>query len=97
MQWRKYEKRSKASARSRDRENDRKDRARDCTDMRFRFIENRRVDYPVRVMCAVLDVSPAGYYASTPTNFGAQQSIAIASSDGERRLHADLFKIPWPA
>ena len=31
--------------------------------MRFRFIEDRRVDYPVRVMCAVLGVSPAGYYA----------------------------------
>jgi len=31
--------------------------------MRFRFIEDRRVDYPVRVMCDVLDVSRAGYYA----------------------------------
>ena len=31
--------------------------------MRFRFIEDRRVDYPVTVMCRVLDVSPAGYYA----------------------------------
>jgi putative transposase len=31
--------------------------------MRFRFIEDRRVDYPVRVMCDVLEVSSAGYYA----------------------------------
>ena len=31
--------------------------------MRFRFIEDRRTDYPVKVMCGVLDVSPAGYYA----------------------------------
>jgi hypothetical protein len=31
--------------------------------MRFRFIEDHRADYPVRVMCGVLDVSPAGYYA----------------------------------
>ena len=31
--------------------------------MRFRFIEDRRVDYPVRVLCDVLGVSPAGYYA----------------------------------
>ena len=31
--------------------------------MRFRFIEVRRVGYPVRVMCNVLDVSRAGYYA----------------------------------
>jgi len=31
--------------------------------MRFRFIEDRRDDYPVRQMCAILGVSPAGYYA----------------------------------
>ena len=36
--------------------------------MRFRFIEDRRADYPVRIMCDVLGVSPAGYYclAGTP-------------------------------
>ena len=27
--------------------------------MRFRFIEDRRADYPVTLMCAVLGVSPA--------------------------------------
>jgi putative transposase len=31
--------------------------------MRFRFIEDRRADYPVSIMCDVLGVSPAGYYA----------------------------------
>lgn len=31
--------------------------------MRFRFIEDRRDDYPVCQMCAILGVSPAGYYA----------------------------------
>jgi len=31
--------------------------------MRFRFIEDRRVDYPVMILCDVLGVSPAGYYA----------------------------------
>jgi transposase InsO family protein len=31
--------------------------------MRFRFIEDRRADYPERVLCDVLGVSPAGYYA----------------------------------
>ena len=31
--------------------------------MRFRFIEDRRADYPVSLMCEVLGVSPAGYYA----------------------------------
>jgi hypothetical protein len=31
--------------------------------MRFRFIEDRRADYPVTILCDVLGVSPAGYYA----------------------------------
>jgi hypothetical protein len=31
--------------------------------MRFRFIEDRRADYPVRILYNVLGVSPAGYYA----------------------------------
>jgi putative transposase len=34
--------------------------------MRFRFIEDRRADYPVTIMCDVLGVSPAGYYACAP-------------------------------
>lgn len=32
------------------------------SEMRFRFIEDRRADYPVTI-CDVLGVSPAGYYA----------------------------------
>lgn len=31
--------------------------------MSFRFIEDHRGDYPVRLICTVLEVSPAGYYA----------------------------------
>jgi putative transposase len=31
--------------------------------MSFRFIEDHRDSYPVRLMCDVLEVSPAGYYA----------------------------------
>src|SRR4030095_11538680 len=33
------------------------------SEMRFRFIEDRRADYPVTILCDVLAVSPAGYYA----------------------------------
>jgi putative transposase len=31
--------------------------------MGFRFIEDSRADYPVRILCGVLEVSLAGYYA----------------------------------
>jgi len=31
--------------------------------MRFQFTENHRGEFPVTRMCAVLDVSPSGYYA----------------------------------
>ena len=31
--------------------------------MRFRFIEDRRADYPVTILCDVLGVSPARYCA----------------------------------
>lgn len=31
--------------------------------MSFRFVEDHRDAWPVRLLCAVLEVSPAGYYA----------------------------------
>jgi putative transposase len=54
--------------------------------MRFRFIEDRCADYPVRVMCRVLEVSPAGYYAwrSRP-----ESSRSIAN----RELLADIKRV----
>jgi putative transposase len=71
--------------------------------MRFRFIEDRRVDYPVRVMCRVLEVSPAGYYAwrSRPesarsiANRELLADIKRAHRDshgryGSPRIHAEL-------
>jgi putative transposase len=36
--------------------------------MRFRFIEDRRADYPVTILCDVLGVSPAGYYPARSHN-----------------------------
>lgn len=71
--------------------------------MRFRFIEDRRADYPVRIMCGVLGVSPAGYYAwrSRPeserssTNRGLVDEIKQVHRDtsgryGSPRIHAEL-------
>ena len=57
--------------------------------MRFRFIEDRRAHYPVRVMCRVLEVSPAGYYAwrSRP-----ESSRSIANREllaNIKRVHRD--------
>jgi transposase InsO family protein len=57
--------------------------------MRFRFIEDRREEYPVRIMCAALDVSPAGYYAwrSRPES---ERSAANRQLLGEiKRIHRD--------
>ncbi len=31
--------------------------------MRFAFIDAEKVNYPVRLMCRVLEVSRSGYYA----------------------------------
>jgi putative transposase len=71
--------------------------------MRFRFIEDHRADYPVRIMCGVLEVSPAGYYAwrSRPesqrvaANRNLLDDIARVHRDtrgryGSPRIHAEL-------
>ena len=57
--------------------------------MRFRFIEDRRADYPVTILCEVLGVSPAGYYA-----WRSRPESRRAAADRElvediRRVHRD--------
>src|SRR5260370_15720369 len=59
------------------------------SEMRFRFIEDRRADYPVRILCEVLGVSPAGYYAwrSRPES---QRSVANRElADDIKRVHRE--------
>jgi len=57
--------------------------------MRFRFIEDCRAEYPVTVMCRVLEVSPAGYYAWR-TRPESRRSIANrALLDDIRRVLRD--------
>lgn len=71
--------------------------------MSFRFIEDHRDTYPVRLMCAVLEVSPAGYYAwrerpvsertkSNATLLAAIRQVHHDSSGryGSPRVHAAL-------
>jgi putative transposase len=57
--------------------------------MRFRFIEDRRVDYPVRVMCDVLEVSSAGYYAwrSRPESRRSAENRELL--EDIRQVHCD--------
>jgi putative transposase len=57
--------------------------------MRFRFIENHREVFHVRVMCSVLEVSASGYYAwrarPESTRFPADRVLL----ESIRRVHAE--------
>ena len=57
--------------------------------MSFRFIEDHRNAWPVRLMCAVLEVSPAGYYAwrERPVSERAKSNTALLETI--RQVHHD--------
>ena len=57
--------------------------------MRFRFIEDHRKTFLVRVMCSVLEVSTSGYYAwrHRPESIRSQASRALLGDI--RRVHAE--------
>ena len=57
--------------------------------MRFRFIEDRRVDYPVRILCDVLEVSPAGYYAWRSRPESRRSAANRELVDEIKRVHRD--------
>jgi len=57
--------------------------------MRFRFIEDRRADYPVALMCDVLGVSPAGYYAWRSRPESRRSAANRALVDDIKRVHRD--------
>ena len=57
--------------------------------MRFRFIEDRRADYPVTIMCSVLDVSRAGYYAWRGRPESRRSTENLALLDDIKRVHHD--------
>jgi len=71
-------------------------------DMRFRFIEDRRADYPVSLMCDVLGVSPAGYYAwrarpesrRSAANLRSSHDIETGPPRGLRTLWAARASMP---
>jgi putative transposase len=57
--------------------------------MRFRFIEDRRDEYPVTIMCRVLDVSPAGYYAWRARSESRRSVANRTLLDDIKRVHRD--------
>ena len=57
--------------------------------MRFRFIEDRRADYPVSILCDVLGVSPAGYYAWRSRPESRRSAANRDLVDDIKRVHRD--------
>jgi putative transposase len=57
--------------------------------MRFRFIEDRRADYPVTIMCDMLGVSPAGYYAWRARPESPRTAANRELVDDIKRVHRD--------
>ena len=57
--------------------------------MSFRFIEDHRDAYPVRLMCAVLDVSAAGYYAWRERPVSQRAAANAALLKAIRQVHQD--------
>jgi putative transposase len=57
--------------------------------MSFRLIEDHRHAYPVRVLCAVLEVCPAGLYAWLARSPSAQSSANVELVAAIRRPHHD--------
>src|SRR3981189_2301529 len=57
--------------------------------MRFRFIEDRRADYPVTILSDVLGVSPAGYYAWRSREESRRSAANRDLVDDIKRVHRD--------
>ena len=57
--------------------------------MSFRFIEDHRDAYPVRVLCDVLEVSPAGYYAWRTRPPSARSTASGELVTAIRQVHQD--------
>ena len=57
--------------------------------MRFRFIEDRRADYPVTILCDALGVSPAGYYAWRSRPESERTAANRELVEDIRRVHRD--------
>jgi putative transposase len=55
---------------------------------RFRFVEQEKARYPVRILCRALGVSPSGYYAWRSRGASARAVSDAALAEAIRRSHA---------
>ena len=55
--------------------------------MRFRFIEDHREAWPVRLLCAALEVSASGYYAWRGRPESARAAVNRDLLADVRRIH----------
>jgi putative transposase len=58
--------------------------------MTFRFIDEHREQWPVRLLCETLEVSPAGYYAWRDRPTSAQEQRRTTLLVGIRAVHAEV-------
>jgi hypothetical protein len=57
--------------------------------MSFCFIEDHRGNYPVQLMCSVLEVSPAGYYAWRSRPQSARSAANCELLRAIKQVHQD--------
>jgi putative transposase len=60
--------------------------------MRFCFIEDHRAAFPVRTMCALLEVSVSGYYAWRDRPESARSRADRALAADIQRVYADIAR-----
>ncbi|RKG65032.1 transposase [Corallococcus sp. CA054B] len=57
--------------------------------MRFAAIQDEKAHYPVALLCSVLEVSRAGYYAWEGRGASARQKTNTALVERIRQVHQD--------
>ena len=55
---------------------------------RFRFVEQEKARYPIRILCSALGVSPSGYYAWRSRGPSARELSNATLAAEIRRFHA---------
>ena len=58
--------------------------------MKYRFIDEHRIQWPVRLMCRVLQVSPGGYYGWRDRPASARQQRREALAGEIRAIHREV-------